>query len=227
MAIEKIETLLRELKSRVKSGDVYYSHNFVKQQFSELIRESVPLLPDKSQKLQDLKKKTLARHYGPYGSDILQVCALIEEFLDLKKEKDLRESKSFLGPADLIKKAILALRQGQDAYVIYLCDAAVEAFLKEVFDVPSTIVGAGTVKFLSECMILDIPHEMSLYLQEVKNKVSQIDNQIKHKAYVPSRLDAINALKAVEELYARRHRFYTLTYEEKIKVQNGIGLLKK
>ena len=76
-------------------------------------------------------------------------------------------------------------------------------------------------------MILDVPKGMSLYLKEVKNKVCQMDNQIKHKAYVPSRLDAISALKVTEELYVRRKRFYDLGEEEKRKVQVGIGLLKR
>ena len=227
MEMNKLSTILDELKNHVKSGDVYYSDHKIKLKFNELIKESVTLFKDKSEKLNELKNKTINKPHGPYGSDILKACSEIEKYLSAEYQKELKNSKSFLNPAELIKHAGMALRQGQDAYAIHLCDAAIEAFLKDVFDVPSTIVGAGTVKFLSECIILNIPNGMNLYLNEVKNKVSQIDNQVKHKAYLPSRLDAINALKAVEELYIRRNRFSNLNIDEKRKVQIGIGLVKK
>lgn len=227
METDALVEYVKYLTNTVKGGDVYYSHNKVKDQFNLLMRESAVIFHDKKIRILELKKKVIDRHHGPYGSDILNACKVIEEYLDKKLGRDLKEHKSFLGPADLIKKAGLALRQGQEEYTVHLCDTAVEAFLKDVFDVPSTIVGAGTVKFLSECMILDVPKGMNLYLKEVKNKVCQMDNQIKHKAYVPSRLDAINALKVTEELYVRRNRFHGLSDEEKRKVQVGIGLFKK
>jgi len=226
MENQKVEVILQELKNGVKIGDVYYSDNKTKRVFNELIREALKLFPEKSEKLLDLKKKTMERDHGPFGSDILEICSVVEGFLKIKVQKDLKESKSFLSYKELIKQAGIALRDGQEGYVIHLCDSAVESFLKNSFDVPSTIVGAGTVKFLSECMILDIPSGIGLYLKEVKNKVSQIDNQVKHKGYLPSRLDAINALKAVEELFVRKSWFENLTEEEKRKVQAGIGVVK-
>lgn len=222
-----IEKLINNLEKAVKEGDVYYANTHVKMQFTKLMQESLMLFLDKTQKILELKRKVMNRHHGPYGSDILNSCKIVKGFLDKKVENDLRETKSFLTSGDLIKKAGIALRQQQDAYCIYLCDAAIEVFFKEVFDIPSTIKGGGIVKYLSESMILDIPKGMKLYLKEVKNKVSQMNNQIKHKGYSPMRLDAINALKVTEELYARKNRFYNLTEEEKKKFHIGIGLLKK
>jgi len=214
---------IKYLNNTVKKGDVYYSHSKVKNQFNLLMRESAVLFHDKENKILELKKKVIDRNHGPFGGDILSACKVIEGFLDRKLGQDLKEHKSFLGPSDMIKKAGLALREGHEEYCVHLCDSTVEAFLKEVFDVPSTIVGAGSVKFLSECMILNVPEGMSLYLKEVKNKVCQMNNQVKHKGYVPSKLDAINALKVTEELYARRRRFFDLSEEDKRKIQVGIG----
>ena len=224
METKDLQRLLEELKKNVKKGDVYYSDNKIKRLFNELIKEALTAIPDKSQKLIELKKKIMERNHGPFGSDLLDACMVIEGFLKIKDKAKTSEGRSFLKPDDLIKNAGIALRNGQDSYVIHLCDTAIETFLKDSFDVPSTIVGAGNVKFLSECIILDIPKGLNLYLKEVKNKVSQIDNQIKHKAYAPSRLDAINALKSIEELFARKSWFKNLTSEEKRKVQIGVGI---
>ncbi len=217
----EIYEILEELKKKVKSKDVYYADTKIKNLFIELIKSAAKLFPEKSKLLLELKNKTVDRNHGPYGDDILEACKIIGGFFGKKV------TKAFLAHDELINQARLALRQGQDAFVIHLCDAAIEAFLKETFDVPSTIAGVGTVKFLSECIILNVPQGMELYMQEVKNKVSQMDNQIKHKAYVPSRLDAINALKATEEFYIRKDRFKNLTSDEIKKIQIGIGVVAK
>ena len=227
MKNEDLELMLKELDDKVRHGDVYYADSIVKGLFNSLIRGSLKLFPDKNVKLLEMKKSVMEKNHGPYGSDILIVVKEIRRFLDAKIEKDLRDKKTFLRDTDLIENARKSLQKGEDAYSINLCDSAVEAFLKEVFDIPSTIVGAGSVKFLSECMILDIPKGLNLYLGEVKNKVCQMNNQVKHKSYVPSRLDAINSLKAAEEFFVRKNRFLDLTDEEKRKVQTGIGLIKK
>ena len=224
MELQELVTSLDYLKYTVKEKDVYYSHAKVKTQFTVLMRQAAMIFHEKEQKIAELKKKVMDRPHGPYGSDLLMACSFIYDLLDKKLAQDLKTHKTFLGAGDLIKKAGIALRQGHDEYTIHLCDSAVEAFLREVFDVPSTIVGAGSVKFLSECMILHVPQGMELYLKEVKNKVCQMNNQIKHKAYVPTKLDAINSLKVTEEMYARKHLFYSITAEEKKKVQKGIGL---
>jgi len=224
MEKEKIDQILDDLNS-VKKGEVYYDNNKVKRQFSELLRLSMKLMPEKKDKISELRNKVMNRPHGPFGSDILTTSKLLKGFLDKTPKESVK--KQFLNSQDLLKQAGEALRQGHETFSLNLCDTAIESFLKEMFDIPSTIVGAGPVKFLSECMILDIPKGMDLYLKEVKNKVCQMNNQIKHKAYVPSRLDSINALKATEELFIRKNRFRTLTIEEKRKVQVGVGIVKK
>jgi len=216
-----IEQLLAEIKSKVRKGNVYYDDSYLKKQFSELITASINIIPEEKIKLIDLKTKTLQRPHGPFGSDMLHACEFIEKTISKKEGK---KSKSFLTYSDLLKEAQLALKRDQQAYSIHLCDSAIEAFLKEMLDIPSTIVGAGTVKFISECIILNIPNGTILYLKEAKNKVCQLDNQIKHKAYIPSKLDAINALKATEELLSKKERFKSLTEEEIRRLQDGIGI---
>ncbi len=226
MEIEKLEWFLSQLRT-VKNGEVYYDNNTVKRQFSELIRLSISAIPEHQTKITDLRSKVMNRPHGPFGSDIISACQIITVLLEKTKRKESKTAKQFLNSDDLLKQAGGALRNGQEAYSINLCDSAIEVFLKEMFDVPSTIVGAGNVKFLSECIILDIPPGMELYLKEVKNKVCQMNNQIKHKAYIPSRLDAINALKATEELIVRKNRFRTVAVTEKRKVQAGIDIDNK
>ena len=223
----ELENSINELKTSVKKGDVYYDDSKIKKQFSDIIRNSIKILPEKRNLFQDIKTKVMDRHHGPFGSDILNNLKTIADLLNKDISKAIKDQKTFLSPEDLLKKAGQALRENNESYAISLCDSAIEAFLKHHFDVPSTIVGAGTVKFLSECMVLKIPQGIELYLKECKNKVSQIDNQVKHKAYVPTRLDAINAIKATEELLARKNTFSHLTMEEKRKVQAGIGVIKK
>ncbi len=222
MDSEKLAAIINELTSKIKKGDVYYANQDVKNSFSKLMRTVEDVFPEKKLRIQELKTKVMARNHGPYGSDILETCREIASFIE--KKKDIKEGKAFLSSKDLFEKAKVVFRNGDEAYAITLCDSAVEIFLKERFDVPSTIIGAGSVKFLSECMILNIPNGLNLYLNEVKNKVSQMSNQVKHKSYVPNRLDAINALKATEELFVRKSWFENLTYEEKRKVQVGVGL---
>ena len=224
MDSEKIAELIDELKSKIKKGDVYYANQGIKNSFSKLMKSAEDIFPEKKLKIQELKTNVLSRNHGPYGSDILAACNELVILMEKKKEKDIKEKKAFLNSKDLFEKAKIVFRNGDEAYSITLCDSAVETFLKEHFDVPSTIIGAGSVKFLSECMILNIPRGLNMYLKEVKNKVSQMSNQIKHKSYVPNRLDAINALKATEELFVRKSWFENLTFEEKRKVQAGIGL---
>lgn len=227
MSTEKILQLLENLKKTVKKSDIYYADTKVKTACHQLFREAIKSFPDHIDKIKELKKKTMDRSHGPFGSDILQSIKAIEKFTERKVQKEMKENKTFLNPSDLIKQAGLALRQGNEAYSINLCDSAIESFLRDIFDVPSTVVGQGSVKFLSECMILNIPAGMDFYLKEVKNKVCQMNNQIKHKGYIPTRLDAINALKVTEELYDRRNRFKDLPLEEKRKIQEGIGLRKE
>ncbi|MFH1591946.1 MAG: hypothetical protein ABIB47_01115 [Candidatus Woesearchaeota archaeon] len=224
MENERIEQLLQDLKT-VKKGDVYYDNPKIKKQFSDLIGLSIKLMPENKEKLLELKEKVMNRPHGPFGSDVISSCKLLKGFLDKNIKNETK--KQFLNSQDLLNQAGIALRQGHEAYSINLCDSAIESFLKEMFDVPSTIVGAGSVKFLSECMILNIPSGLELYLKEVKNKVCQMNNQIKHKGYVPTRLDAINALKSTEEVLIRKNRFRTLTQAEKRKVQQGINVIKK
>ena len=218
-----IEQLLTEIKSKVKIGYVYYDNSSLKKQFSELVAAAIKIFPEEKDKLVSLKVKVLQRPHGPFGADIINACEFVEKII-VKKES--KTSKSFLRYPDLLKEAQLALRRDQQAYAIHLCDSAIEAFLKEMLDIRSTIVGAGTVKFISECIILNIPNGIELHLKEAKNKVCQLDNQIKHKAYVPSKLDAINALKVIEELLSRKERFKSLNEEEKKKIWDGIGIVQ-
>ena len=91
MKIEDLELVLKELKKRVKRGDVYYADYDVRGKFNLLIRESLKLFPDKKAKLEELRKKVIERNHGPYGSDILDAIMEIQKFLDVMAQKDIKE----------------------------------------------------------------------------------------------------------------------------------------
>jgi hypothetical protein len=62
-----------------------------------------------------------------------------------------------------------------------------------------------------------------LYLDEVRKRVIDIDNKVKHQGYCPSKIESINGIKAMEELIAKlRNMDMKLTDEIKNKIYEGL-----
>jgi hypothetical protein len=58
--------------------------------------------------------------------------------------------------------------------------------------------------------------EPYLYLMEADKKILQIDNKVKHQGYPPSKINAINGMKSMEELLSKI-RDINITLSEEIK----------
>lgn len=93
--------------------------------------------------------------------------------------------------------------------------------LKDKVGIPTTITKINTssiVEFFAKYKV-----EPYLYLKEVKKRVVEIDNKIKHQGYSPSKIDAINGIKSMEELISKlRNKEIELTEEVRNKIHKGL-----
>jgi len=136
----------------------------------------------------------------------------------LNKTKEL---KIFESAEEKMKQAGLAFEKADFSSVFHCLNTSFELVLKDKIGIPTTITGINTSNIVE--VLVKHKVESYLYFQEVKKRVTEIDNKIKHQGYSPSKIDAINGIKAMEDLISRlRDKELKLTEEIKNKICEGL-----
>jgi len=81
--------------------------------------------------------------------------------------------------------------------------------------IPTTITKINTPKIID--VLVKHKVEPYLYLAEAKKRIVMIDNKIKHQGYLPSKIDCIHGIKAMEEVISKFR-----TKEIKNKIYEGL-----
>jgi len=147
----------------------------------------------------------------------------ILEIIEIEKtsEAKIKEMKIFESAEEKMKQANLSFRKEDYASVFHNLNTVLELILKDKVGIPITITGINTSNIID--LLIKDRTESHLYLSEARKRVLMIDNKIKHQAYLPSKIDCINGLTAMEELISKlRGKEIKLTEETKKKIFQGL-----
>lgn len=135
-------------------------------------------------------------------------------------EKKIAEGKIFQSAKEKVKEASFCFERGDYPSTINNLNTGLELLLKEKFDIPTTITKINTAKIIE----IAVKHKLGPvdYLKQAKKHIS-IDNEIKHRGYVPTKSDCVKALKAMEELSNKlKGMKIDITEEIRDKIYSGI-----
>ena len=203
--LEKLARLVYEELSRISRQGAYlrsFTSSNIK--FKNLISVASQVLPEH----KSLFALTLKEADGNYISSLTvnEARSIILHLLDIiqiekSSEISIEEMKIFESAEEKLKQANLSFQKGDYASAIHNLNTALELILKDKLGIPVTITKINTAKIIDILVKHKIgPH---LYLKEVKKHILIIDNKIKHQGYSPSKIDCINAIKAMEELLSK------------------------
>ena len=152
--------------------------------------------------------------------------AFIRHLLDIIEIEKARESKAkemkiFESAEEKMKQAALGYRKDDYSSVFHNLNTTLELVLKDKIGIPTTPTKINTSNIID--ILTKHKVEPFLYLEEARKYVLTIDNKIKHQGYVPSKIDCINGMKAMEDLVAKlRYAEMKLTDEIKNKIYEGL-----
>ena len=193
-------------------------------------------LEAKAKNLLILASKALPEHaklftvaYRRIDENVLTVEELrslifhILDILEIEKtsRENIREMKIFESAEDKLKQAVLSFRKDDYPSTFHNLNTALELVLKDRLGIPTTITKINTSKIID----ILVKHKVGPYpyLIEAKKHVVMIDNKIKHQGYVPSKIECINGIKAMEELISKlRSKEIKVTEEIRNKIYEGL-----
>ncbi|MEM3874090.1 MAG: hypothetical protein QXU45_03040 [Candidatus Bathyarchaeia archaeon] len=206
--LEKLAKLVYEELSRISktSSDYLRYYTATKIKFKNLMNVASQVLPEHETlftlTLKELESGSL------YGSDftidsarsmILHLLSIIQ--IEKSSETKIEELKIFEGAEEKLKQANLSFQKEDYPSVLNNLNTALELVLKDKLGIPVTITKINTSKIID--VLVKHKIEPYLYLNEAKKHILTIDNKVKHQGYSPSKIDCINAIKAMEELLSK------------------------
>ena len=202
--LEKLARLVYEELSRIsRQGANLRSFTSSNIKFKNLKSVASQVLPE-HKSLFALTLKEADASYVPLTvnearSIILHLLDIIQ--IEKSSEISIEEMKIFESAEEKLKQANLSFQKGDYASAIHNLNTALELILKDKLGIPVTITKINTAKIID----ILVKHKIGpyLYLKEVKKHILIIDNKIKHQGYSPSKIDCINAIKAMEELLSK------------------------
>jgi len=152
-------------------------------------------------------------------SIITHLLKIIE--IEKRSNAKVQEMKIFEGAEEKIKQAGLSFQNQNFPATFHNLNTAFELVLKDKIGIPTTLTGINTANVVE--VLVKYKIEPYLYLKEVKKRITESDNKIKHQGYSPSKIDAINGIKAMEDLISRlRDKKLKLNDEIKNKICEGL-----
>jgi hypothetical protein len=145
------------------------------------------------------------------------------DILEIEKESKvlIKEMKIFDSADEKMKQAGLCFQSEDYPSVFHNLNTTLELVLKDKLNIPTTITNINTSNIVD--VLVKYKVEPYLYLTEAKKHVLTIDNKIKHQGYSPSKIDAINGIKAMEDLISKlRNKELVLTDEVRNKICEGL-----
>jgi HEPN domain-containing protein len=208
--LEKLEKLARlvyeELSqiSKTSSDYVYLKHyTATKIKFENLMNVASQILPEhkalflltyeEADSITDGLKIWDARSITLHLLNIIQI--------EKSSETKIEEMKIFESAEEKLKQANLSFQRGDYTSVLNNLNTALELVLKDKLGIPTTITKINTAKIID----ILVKHKIGPYpyFNEAKKHILEIDNKVKHQGYKPSKIDCINAIKAMEELLSK------------------------
>lgn len=201
---EKMARLVYEELSEISNDYTYlrkYTPTEIK--FKNLMNIASQVLPEHKTlfalTLKELERVGLhssAFKVGEARSIILHLLSIIQ--IEKSSETKIETMKIFESAEEKLKQANLSFQKEDYSSVLHNLNTALELVLKDKLGIPVTITKINTSKIID----ILVKHKVDpyLYLAEAKKHVITIDNKVKHQGYKPSKIDCINAIKAMEEL---------------------------
>lgn len=141
--------------------------------------------------------------------------------IERKSNSLINEMKVFESADEKMKQAGLSFQKEDYCLTFHNLNTAFELIIKDKVGIPTTIPQIKTANIIE--LLVKYKVEPHLYLSEVRKRVIDIDNKIKHQAYSPSKIDAINGIKAMEDLISKlRNKELVLTDEVRNKICEGL-----
>jgi hypothetical protein len=145
------------------------------------------------------------------------------EILKIEKESNLliKEMKIFEGAEEKMKQAGLSFQNEDYVSTFNNLNTAFELIIKDKVGIPTTITKIKTANIIE--VLVKEKVEPHLYFNEVRKRIIDIDNKVKHQGYSPTKIDAINGIKAMEELLNKlRNVDLNLSDEVRNKICEGL-----
>jgi hypothetical protein len=227
MDLDKLEKLanlvLKDLHTASYPSYPILKYPNLEAKFRNLLQVSYSVFPEH----KELFTTSANRIYE--GANLLSVDGAIYvvnhilQILDIEKScsSKAEKMKIFESAEEKMKQADLSFQKEDFASTFHCLNTAFELILKDKIGIPTTITKINT----SNIVEILVKHKVEpyLYFQEVKKRVIEIDNKIKHQGYSPSKIDAINGIKAMEDLISKlRKKEIELTDEVRNKICEGL-----
>lgn len=225
MAKNKLRIMTQNLLSELNEHSdrsVFNDYILVKSRILEAKFDNILTLTKKQIPDLEVFVETLNRKH-PHFDEAIQSCTYILEILDFEDavEKDIEKGNIFQGAKDKLKEASLCFKREDYSGTINNLNTCLELLLKEKFNIPTTIKGINTAKIIEIAIKLKVGPIK--HFGEAKKHVLDMDNQIKHRGYTPSKIECIFAIKIMEELCQNLEGYpLTLTDEITKKIYYGI-----
>ena len=218
MNLEKFKIELQRLRNHLKSSlnggtyiGTYLSDDvLIYSKMCQIIDSAKSLLPDNAIFIDTFWRKAQPeidefgnRDHGITKSSVIEFCDEILEsiYLEEKMKESISENKTFQGMTEKIEMSNKALEMDDFPSTINNLNTALELFLKDLLDIPTTITKIKTgavIDILISKKIGPVPH-----LKEIKTRLLSIDNDVKHRGFKPAKTDCIRAMKLMEEFIPR------------------------
>jgi hypothetical protein len=143
--------------------------------------------------------------------------------MKLEKESNslIKEMKIFESAEEKMKEVGFCFQKEDYVSTFNNLNTALELILKDKVGIPTTITNVNTANIIE--ILVKYKVEPHLYLDEVRKRVIHIDNKVKHQGYIPSKIECINGIKAMEELISKlRTADIKLSEEIKNKIYEGL-----
>jgi len=141
--------------------------------------------------------------------------------LEMESNSLTKEMKIFQSAEEKMKEVGFSFQKEDYVSTFNNLNTALELILKNKVGIPTTIAKVNTANIIE--VLVKYKVEPHLYLDEVRKRVIDIDNKVKHQGYCPSKIESINGIKAMEELIAKlRNMDMKLTDEIKDKIYEGL-----
>jgi hypothetical protein len=217
MDLEKLEKLAKlVLKDLPESAQFQYNPHFAAM-FRNLMTVAVETLPEYTALFN------IAQHSVHDCYEARSVIYHLLEILKIEEESSslIKQMKIFQSAEEKMKQVGLSFQKEDYVSIFNDLNTAFELIIKDKVGIPTTITKINTSSIIE--VLVKYKVEPHLYLNEVRKRVIDIDNKVKHQGYLPTKIDAMNGIKAMEDLISKlRNKDLVLSDEIRNKICEGL-----
>jgi hypothetical protein len=224
MDLDKLEKLAQiVLKDLPNSSSPlrYHMNNYSK--FNNLMVVAAQTIPE----YETLFNTSLQNSANTEGWDAISIITHLLQLIKLEKDSlnkaqlSSKEGRIFDNVEDKLKQGVNHFKREDYVSTFNCLNSAFELVVKDKVGIPTTIPNINTANIIE--VLVKHRVEPYLFFNEVRKRVIDIDNKVKHQGYSPSKIDAINGIKAMEDLIAQlKGRDLVLSDEVRAKICEGL-----